>query len=146
MPEATELKSYELVIPREELPRRLQVTTALAIHAIVIPVLKEAWVIIPRLDHTFYVGKKEELKEAIISEVKRMASARELTPAAYLSMLPSREEKLVFIDVALERIDRAPEGRVANLEKEILERRKKKLAVDVLESIGQPLHDRLDAK
>lgn len=145
MPEEISLRRFEIEVPREDLPKRLPIGEKISFTAIIIPANSDVWVIVPKLDHTFYVERGEELEEAVRNEVRRMAAARELKPGAYLHLFPAREEQLEFTTVEVERIERAPHGQIANLEKEIVERKKKKLAVEVLESVAQPLHARAEA-
>src|SRR5688572_28744067 len=118
LPAATRLETLEIEVPREDLPQRLAFEQRIAFSAIVIPFQREAWVIVPKLDHTFYVGKNEDLAKETAAEVRRMAAARELSPTAWLELLPSRKEELRFYDIEVTRAERSPHGKAANLEKE----------------------------
>jgi ATP-dependent Clp protease ATP-binding subunit ClpC len=144
-PEATRLAVVEVLVPKDGLPRRLEVKTPIAFSAIVIPIGSDTWVIVPRLGHTFYLQKGDDLEEAIRAEVKRIASARELTASDYIDLFPAREEMLEIVDVAFERDDRAPGGRAAALKKKLIDRLKRRNAFEVLASIAIPLHEKKEA-
>src|SRR5687767_10819268 len=53
IPEKTAFLSFDIDVPRENLPRRLQPTHPISLKAIVIDIAAERWVIIPKLEHTF---------------------------------------------------------------------------------------------
>ncbi len=157
MPESTRLEKVLVQIPRDGLPRRLEVKSPIAFSCIIIPMQSDVWVIIPKIEHTFYVGKAtgtrnlfdrdptEELHETIRAEVKRIAAARELSTSDYLELLPARLESLESMTVSVERAERSPEGRTASLRRRIAERKKKISAVEILSSVALPLHERPEA-
>ncbi len=67
----------------------------------------DRWVIIPRLDHTFYVEEGEALDEAIRSEVRRLLGSQELTPWELLGFFPARSHRIAALDIPLEHRPRA---------------------------------------
>jgi ATP-dependent Clp protease ATP-binding subunit ClpC len=140
LPDGTRLRSVDVIIPREDLPHRLEVKTPLAIPCLVIPAGKDAWVVALPLRYTLYVTADEDLEEAVRSEVRRMVAAQEPSALEYLSFFPTREQRLESVTLDIERTERAPAGRAASLRKAVADRQKRKRAVEVLESVAQPLH------
>ncbi len=145
LPEGTRLHHTDVLVPREDLPRRCPVETPVAVTSLVIPTLpntrgvRDSWVMVLRPHHTFFVPANEAIDEAIEHEVKRLCAALEMTPAQYLSLLPPREETLVSLRVAFERgvpesASRAADGRRRLAEKEAI-----KSAIAVLDSVAEPL-------
>lgn len=145
LPEPVQLRSVDVVVPRLELPRRLQMEAPLQIQALIIPTVagtdgraQDVWVIIPSLDHTFFVPKAEELEDAIKSEVVRMAAVLKPEAKDYLDLFPAEHEELLTFEVELSA--RAGGGMDAKTLKRRLENDKKQQALKVLESVARPLH------
>jgi ATP-dependent Clp protease ATP-binding subunit ClpC len=136
LPAGTELREVDVVIPRSDLPRRLNVETALAVPCIVIG----RWVVVLPLRHTFYLEPKDDLDEAVRSEVVRMVGAEELTATDYLGLLPGRAHRLERLELSVERVERLPPGRAGSLRRKLAERQKRKAARAVLETVARPLH------
>ncbi|MFS8070779.1 MAG: hypothetical protein ACMG6S_30805, partial [Byssovorax sp.] len=148
LPEGAELHDVGVVLPREDLPRRLQSEVPVAFSCVVIPARPgtgtgtkragDRWVIIPRLDHTFYVEAGEPLDEAIRSEVRRLIGSQELTPWELLGFFPARAHRIAALDIAIEQKPRAGAGGM--LRKTIAEKARRKRAVEVLTMVSTPLH------
>ena len=138
-PAGTTLVEVTLPLPREELPRRLQIDIPIAFACAVIPWGKDRWVTIPAIAHTFYLEEDEGLEEAIRAEVRRIVFAQELSPYQLIRLLPAREHRLERIAVPLPRIERSV-GRAVSLRKAIIEREIRKRAVETLLSVATPLH------
>lgn len=152
LPPETRLHTTEVVIPRDDLGRRRNVTTPITIPSLVLPTLpntkgrKDSWVMVLPLHHTFFVRFDEDLDEAIEAEVKRLVAAHELSPLEYLSLLPLHEERIARIEVPFQRLSGDALAKDRAKKKRLAERETKKNALDVLESIGEPLHAGLGAR
>ncbi len=158
LPARTRLHVSSVVVPRDDLPRRIALEEPLDIPCLVLPAKHpeenarpESWVCVLPLAHTFHLAaaesralderdERERLDEAIEHEVKRMVSAEERTPLQWLDLVPDGESRLVTLDLFLDRGETGPAGRAASLAKALAEREKKRAALAVLESIGTPLH------
>jgi ATP-dependent Clp protease ATP-binding subunit ClpC len=140
LPPDTHLESLDVLIPREDLPRRLQIQTPLALSCVVIPAGKDRWVVVLPLGYTLHVGPDEDLPTVVRSEVLRLVGAQERSPVDYLRLFPARETRLEKISLLVERAERAPSGRAASLRKTIADRQKRRRAVEVIESVTRPLH------
>ena len=143
VPEAARLVDTEVIVPREDLPRRLKMRVPLQVHAVVIPDARGQWVTVACLDHTFYVPRDESVEEAVKAEVVRLAGARELSPTQYLELLPPVDAELVPLTLSIERLDRLPTDRVATLRKTLRERERAQWAREVLATVAEPLHEKL---
>lgn len=145
LPEPIEVMTVRVVVPRLELPRRLQMEAPLEVRALLIPSgpdldapQRDVWVLIPVLDHTFFVSKAEDLEDAIRSEVVRMAAVLKPEPVDYLDLIAPQQEELQTMEVALS----TEAGGLADAKVRRARLRRKKLerAQRVLESVGRPLH------
>jgi ATP-dependent Clp protease ATP-binding subunit ClpC len=139
LPEGSRLHSVGVVLPREDLPRRLQSETLVTFVCVVIPSAKDAWVIVPNLHHTFYVQEDEPLDEAIRAEVRRLLHSQELTPWEQMGLLPARDHRLEVLEIPLPDADREG-GHGETLRKAIAERARRKQAVAALSAVSTPLH------
>jgi ATP-dependent Clp protease ATP-binding subunit ClpC len=146
LPEGVRLHETQVLVPREELPRRLRIREPLSVGAAVIPLARESWVVLLPLEHTLHVAQGKDLDEAIRSEVGRIVSARELSPTEYLQLLPPRGQRLEPITVVLELGEEAPEGSGRSLRRQLVERHRREHARRVLESIAAPLHERPEVR
>ena len=126
LPEGVRLVETDVLVPREELPRRLRIRTPLRVHAVVIPDARGQWVAVPCLDHTFYLPAGEDVEKAVADEVVRLAGARELKPLEYLQLLPPERVELMPIELGVERIERLPPGSVATLRKTLRDRERER--------------------
>ena len=142
LPDGVRIVETEVLLTREDLPRRQQVRTPVQVHSLVIPSGKDAWVIVVPLDHTFYVRADDPLDAAIRSEVERLVAARELKPLEYLRLLPPRALRLVPMELSVERVERLPPGKVASLRKALQERERRKWATEILNSVATAMHTR----
>jgi hypothetical protein len=88
--ERARLEEVDVLLPREDLPRRIQIDTPLRVPCVVVPDGKHAWVIVVPLRHTFYLRDDESLDESVRAEVTRLVGAMELPPEAYLRLHPAR--------------------------------------------------------
>ncbi len=143
LPEGSRLVTTDVVIPKDDLPRRAVMTVPIRIPSLVLPTpvregeKEDVWVHVLPLFHTFFVPDGEELHEAIASEVKRVAAARALDASAYLSLLPARDERLLGVTVEITRgADAATLARVGNARKRLAELEAKKNAMEILASVA----------
>src|SRR5262249_11088149 len=146
LPKGVRLHETEVLVQREDLPRRLRIREPMAIGSVVIPLPRESWVVLLPLEHTMHVGEGEDLDEAIRAEVIRIVSARDLSPEEYLQLLPPRAQRLEPITVGLDLSVETPGQGAHALRKELMERHRKSLARRVLESVSTALHERPDIR
>ena len=140
LPEGLRLEEVDVLIPREDLPRRLQVETPLRVPCVVMPDGPHAWVLVVPLDHTFYLREGEELAASVRSEVTRLVAAQELSPAQYLALLPARQQRLEALDVSVDRPERQPAERAASRRRAAQDRLRRKDAEALFDSVAEPLH------
>ncbi len=138
LPEGVALREVDVLVPREGLTRRLQIDAPLRIAGIVIPAERGAWVIVPAIDHTFFVAAGDDVDEAIRAETSRMAGALDLSAWQYLQLFPPRAHALVPVEIDVERMERAPTGRTA-ARKALVDAERRRWAIEVLESVATPL-------
>ncbi|MFO0660994.1 MAG: AAA family ATPase, partial [Polyangiaceae bacterium] len=146
LPDSTRLQMVDVKIPREDLPRRQEIETSIAIPCVVLPSEQDQWVVALPLEHTMYVEKGEELEEVVRNEVQRIASAEDRTPLEYLRLLPARSARLETVSVTIRREEKLPPGRASQRRKAIADRTKMKMAEEVLATVSTPLHELVDAK
>ena len=142
--EGTELRTIDVVIPRDDLEGRSQIRDPIALSAVLIPQGEDTWVFLPRLGHTFFCAKKDDLRASIESEARRIAAVQELDASSYLALLPGRREWLEPVRVAVERPGRDAGSRARR--RALIEEQKRKHSLEVLRSIGLALHERPEAK
>lgn len=149
LPEGTRLHATDVVVPREDLPRRWSMTTPISVTSLVLPTApnakgqRDAWVVLLRPHHTFFVPSTEDLDTAVSQELLRLCAAQELTPAQYLDLLPLRGETLVPLRVTFQRGVAESAARAADGKKRVAEHEARKSAIAVLDSIAEPLHTAL---
>ena len=121
-------------------------TTPITVTSLILPTtpnakgLRDTWVSILRPRHTFFAASTEDLDEAVAHEVKRLCNAQELSPLGYLALLPLRDEILIPLHVSFERGLTDATARLVDGKKRVADQEAKKLAVQVLDSIADPLH------
>jgi ATP-dependent Clp protease ATP-binding subunit ClpC len=146
LPEAASLHFHSILVDRDDLPRRFNLTTPIRFASLVIPTvpnpkgIRDRWVVILALQHTFYVRAEDDLDKAIESEAKRIIAARELKPLEWLDLLPTRREYNLRLDTNVTRQGGASIVSGANRQKRIAELEAKRHAVAVLDSVADPLH------
>jgi ATP-dependent Clp protease ATP-binding subunit ClpC len=138
LPDGVALREVDVLVPREGLPRRLQIDAPLRVASVVIPGERGAWVIVPALDHTFFVASGEDVEAAIRNDVARVAGALDLSSWQYLRLFPARAHALVPITIDVQRMERAPAGRAA-ARKVLVDAERRRWALEVLESVATPL-------
>lgn len=146
MPEATQLVTVEVPIPREGLSRRLETTIPIAFSCVVVPSERSRWVFVPRIQQIIFVSEDEDFDEVVKSEIARIVAARAPVGLDYLDLFPGQRETLESLPVEIERRERSPEGRAASLHKRLLEVAKRRLALETLAAVGRPLHHRPDGQ
>jgi ATP-dependent Clp protease ATP-binding subunit ClpC len=136
-PATTTLLHVDVHVPRDGLPRKLQVRPPLSFPCVVVPHGPDRWVIALPLRHTFHVGAREDLEDAVRQEIRRLCLAQDLTPEEYAALLPRRRTELRPLRVTIDRAQATREGRAAR--KQLVEARRKKHAREVLESVARRL-------
>ncbi|MCA9550888.1 MAG: ATP-dependent Clp protease ATP-binding subunit [Myxococcales bacterium] len=149
LPANVHLRKVEVEIPRVDLPRRREggVPTPIEIAALVIPADPkgdevapgDAWVVVPTLDHTFFVPRTEPLDDAIRAEVRRTAAVLKPEALDYLELLPPEDVELVSLTVSLPRDAGGAAG--AKARKRLAEAKKKADAWRVLTSVARPMSE-----
>ncbi len=134
LPRDIELEFAEVTVARDELARQLRQLPPIAISCLVIPDRRAAWVVALPLQHTFYAEKREDWRELARGEIARVAAARELSAAEYLTLLPPASQRLERLRVEVADGSDAEGGREARAKKQ-----KKRDAARLLEEIGTPL-------
>jgi len=143
-PPETELRELEVQVSREDLPPRLQLTTPISFAAVVIPHGRDHWVVVPALEHTFHVAPGENLEQAVSAEVRRMVVASEPTPPEFARLLPARAYRLEPLELLVDRSTQMVAGTARALRKKVIQRKQRADALEVLCSIGTPLHASLE--
>jgi ATP-dependent Clp protease ATP-binding subunit ClpC len=138
--ERARLEEVDVLLPREDLPRRIQIDTPLRVPCVVVPDGKHAWVIVVPLRHTFYLRDDESLDESVRAEVTRLVGAMELPPEEYLRLLPARAEHLLTLDVDVVRPERTPADKALSRLKAARDRLRRQEAQDLLDTVAMPLH------
>ncbi|WNG37104.1 ATP-dependent Clp protease ATP-binding subunit [Archangium violaceum] len=144
LPAQVRLEMLEIQASRADLPKRLVKPTTLEMAAVVVPLPEETWVFVPSLDHTVYVGPKQDVRETVRADVERLLAAREPTAHEYLRLLPPRAVTLETLALSLRRLDASDKARQAKKKWE--EKLKRDRANEVLLSVSTPLHTREEAK
>ncbi|MDB4946359.1 MAG: ATPase with chaperone, two ATP-bindingdomain [Labilithrix sp.] len=142
LPANVTIRHVDVVIPREDLPRRAQMKTPVSVACIVIPTGEaesDAWVFVVAIDATIFVRKGESFDDVVRSEVRRLVSADERPPWHRLALFPDRDHELHAIDLSLERVERLPAGTIGSLHKAIEEAEKRRWAHEILREISTPL-------
>ena len=142
VPPNVRLHHVDVVIPREDLPRRQQMKTPVSVACIVIPSGEagtDSWVIVVAIDATLFVKKGEDLDEVVRSEVRRLVTAEERPPWYRLALFPDRGYELHEVELSLERLERMPAGRAGSLHKALKEREKQRWANEILREVATPL-------
>jgi ATP-dependent Clp protease ATP-binding subunit ClpC len=150
LPDGARLHEVGVVLPRDDLPRRLQSNVKVAFTCVIIPArpatlatTKRAgdhWVIVPRVGHTFYVERDEPLDDAIRSEIRRLIASQEVTPWELYGLFPARAHRLAALDIALDDKPRVGAGPGASLRKILTEKALRARAASVLAIVATPLH------
>ena len=146
LPDTSHLHLTLVEVPRDDLPRRWNVQQPIRFTSLVLPTvpntrgLRDRWVVILPLAHTFFVRADEDIDRAVESEVKRIVAARELGPLEYLELLPPRSEYIVKLEAQINRAGAETIVGQANRQKRIAELEAKRHAVAVLDSVADALH------
>ena len=133
---APSLRDVDVLIEREDLPRKVQMRVPLSLPCLVVPSGTGVWVTVLPLDETIHLRADEALDTAVEREVSRLVGAREPSPWEHLMLFPAREHRLMTVDLAIARVERLPAGRVRSLRKMVEDRERTHLAVQVLESVA----------
>ena len=134
-----------VVVPRPDLPQRLQVRTPVPVPAAVIPSGRSRWVVLLPLAHTFHLDARDDLDEAIRRETLRVCLARQLDGAEYRDLLLAPGTvRLERLRLAVATEDRTPtaSGPVSPRQR-LAESRQRQHALSVLASVARPLHARV---
>ena len=142
-PRDTRLHFVNVVLRRRELPDRVQIDMPVRFACVLIPQKRDAWVIVPSIDHTFYVDRRESLDEAIGREIERVVAANEFSGARYLRLFPAEDTALGRISVTLDHGGEGLQGRAGSLRKKLVSEHRRKQAMETLESVAVPMHERV---
>jgi ATP-dependent Clp protease ATP-binding subunit ClpC len=146
LPDGARLVTVGVVVPREDLPRRLQSDVPVDFACVVVPASPassgpasgDRWVMVPSLRHTFYVEEDEDLDEAVRSEVRRIIVAEDLTPWEVAGLFPARAHRLQALPFPLDGHERGEAG--VPLRKAIAAKARREQAVAALLAVSTPLH------
>ncbi|MCX4241410.1 AAA family ATPase [Paraliomyxa miuraensis] len=112
-PEQARLLELPVVLPRGDLPRRLNVQAPVTVPCVVVPEGRAHWVHVVPLGHSVYVRPTEELSRRVTAEIERMAWAQNLDASEYLRLLPTPAHRLVRLPITVERDDASDASRRA---------------------------------
>lgn len=143
LPEGVELRVVEVELHRPDVPERLAVGFPISVPAVLVPAKRDWWVIVPLIDHTFYVGRNEDLNERIRAEVTRMVGAHDMVGESFLRLFPSQEVELRSISVEIEHGGGGVTGRASALRKKQADDYRRNKALEVMAEIGSPVHERV---
>ena len=143
LPAGLRLEMLEVPVTRADLPKRLARPLSIELTTVVVPFQEETWVFVPALDHTVFVGPKQDVRETARADVERVLAARELTAHDFLRLLPPRSATIESLPLTLRRQDASDRGRQAKKAQE--EKLKRDQAHEVLLSVSTPLHLRDEA-
>jgi len=141
LPEDVSMHIVRVAVRREDLPAGIDKSMELDVPCILSPNKKDTWVIVPVIDHTFYVPRGTDLDEAIRSEVARIVAAKEMAGDEFTSLFPARDHELVRASVEVHPAGDSIEGRARSLRKRRIEEHKRKTAVELLESVSTKFVD-----
>ncbi len=145
LPEQVRIEMIEVLAPRADLPKRLFKPTSLELATLVVPLPQETWAFVPALDHTVYVGRNQNVLEAVRTDVERLLAAREPTSHEYLRLLPPKSVTLETVQLKLRRQD-AFSDKARQARKKLQEKLVRDQAHEVLLSVSTPLHERDESK
>jgi ATP-dependent Clp protease ATP-binding subunit ClpC len=96
----------------------------------------DVWVLVPVLDHAFYVTRGEPLEEAARAEIRRLLGAEDRSPWEIVGLLPPRAHRLEVLEIPLS--DEAHADAEAR-HRRLAERARKKQAERTLFQVASPL-------
>ena len=142
--ETARLETVSVLLARPELPRRLGIQLPLQFACLVLPTADGtgAWVVVPAIDHTFFLREDEALAPVTEAEIRRVFVAKGYDAAGYLGMFPAeatRLERLSFGIVRKAGEGSESRGSLAKLEAQ-------KAAREVLAEIAEPVHLQIAAR
>lgn len=141
LPEGVELVDVDVDLLRFDIPKRLRRSLRVRFPCVLVPQGHDSWVMIPVLDHTFFVARGEDLHEVVASEVERLVAARGAWTYDALSLLPAAREELVPVTVLLAHEGEGLFGRARTLRKKKLAEHRRNRALAVLTKVATPLHE-----
>ncbi len=148
LPAGTSLETVIVPIERRSLPPRLRTPLPIAFTCIRVPQGRDAWVIVPAIDHTFYLRAGDDLDEAARAEIARVVTALDGGEGSHagvggaadvLGMLPAARTSLEPLDVFVV----ADAAAAASSRKAALDEERRRQAAETLDEVGEKLHDRL---
>lgn len=142
-PAATSLREVEVVLRRHDLPKRLQMRMPVVFACILIAQKRDTWVIVPDIEHTFFVHRREALDEVIRREIARVVGANEYSGTRYLRLFPPEDTSLSRLQVTLEHEGQGIQGRAGALRKKIIADKRRKLALKTIRTIAVPMNKRV---
>ncbi len=139
-PSGVALESVDVELVRRDLPERLRRPLCVRFPCVVLPQGADAWVILPALDHTFFLARGESLAAVVASEAQRLVQARGAWGQDELLLLPAAREELVPLTVLLAHEGEGLLGRAESARKRKVAEHRRRLALEVLERVAEPLH------
>lgn len=138
IPEGAELVVIPIELARSDLSQALRIPTRVDVYGVSIPDPRGTWVDILNPRHTVFVGRGEDLREIVKTEIERVIAALDPDPEQALALFPPALGcSLEPIEVEIERNASAPGGSVARRRALLSEREQKKQALEVLASVGE---------
>ncbi len=141
-PEDATLLDLPVVLPRADLPRRLRMSSAVAVPCVVVPQGRAHWVHVIGLRHAVFVRPTEDLSRRVTAEIERMAAAQHLDASEYLRLLPTPRHRLVRLPIEVERDDASDASRRASSRRKERDEQTRKKARELLEGLGTELLNR----
>ena len=140
LPDTVRLHVTQVVLPRDELPRRLAIETPVDVPYLTVPHALGTWVMVLPFAHTFHTDPTEDIAEAVRLEAARLVVGQSLDAYEYLTKLPAYGHRLLPMTVPLEGVrDERPTG---DVRKAVARHERQKTAAEVLRTVATPLHGR----
>jgi ATP-dependent Clp protease ATP-binding subunit ClpC len=142
----SEVRPLLVAVDTDWVPKRLALKSEIELDAVLIPQgsaeRPDHWVLLPSIDHTFYLQAHENLEEVGAREASRMIALRCREPSQVLHLIAPRDLSLFALDVTLPLPELKLAEKARALRRRLAERRKRRQAREVLDSVGM----RLDAR
>ncbi|HUH05442.1 MAG TPA: AAA family ATPase [Kofleriaceae bacterium] len=141
MPSSLELRPIDVELTRVDLPLRLRQPVPVTFYCAVVPQGRDAWVIVPAIPHTIFVGRDEDLEQVVRGEIARLVAASDPADLSVRRLLPAEETWLERVQVTLATGVEGHLGRARALRKARLEEHRRKGALETLALAALPFHE-----